>query len=261
MSRVNQNKLIRDILQMIQDLGKLNQNPTPTTPLAPITLPTHASVVELFRRHKPPAFDGASSPLEVKEWLRKLERIFRLIDCTDTQKTRTPEQQLALTWEQFKDEVMNKYFPQSLRDFKENEFLQLKQGNMSLIDYKRKFDQLSKYTPHLKANAEQHRQLYNQQDRGHIGKMKWNGQDKGKGKWQNKKANIGSSASKAIVATVTPCLKCGKPHCGKCLYGKNACFRCSKPRHIAKDCPMFTQKKDDNSDQNKKGKAQVFTLT
>ncbi|XP_022872504.1 uncharacterized protein LOC111391503 [Olea europaea var. sylvestris] len=131
-------------------------------------------------------------------------------------RTRTPKQQLALTWEQFKKELMDKYFPQSLRDFKESEFLQLKQGNMSLMDYERKFDQLSRYAPHLvdteikktrrfeqglnpdismilmshrftsyremlerahaiwyqKANAEQHHQLYDQQDRGHIGKRK-----------------------------------------------------------------------------------------
>ncbi|XP_022857224.1 uncharacterized protein LOC111378280 [Olea europaea var. sylvestris] len=130
--------------------------------------------------------------------------------------TRTTEQQLAITWEQFKEEVMDKYFRQSLRDFKENEFLQLKQGNMSLTDYEQKFDQLLRYAPHLvdtemkktrrfeqglnpnlnmilmshrftsyremlerahaiwyqKANAEQHRQLYNQQDKGQIGKRK-----------------------------------------------------------------------------------------
>lgn len=44
---------------------------------------------------------------------------------------------------------MDKYFPQSLRDFKEGEFLQLKQGNMTLKEYERKFDQLSRYAPHL----------------------------------------------------------------------------------------------------------------
>ncbi|XP_022843445.1 uncharacterized protein LOC111367000 [Olea europaea var. sylvestris] len=52
-------------------------------------------------------------------------------------RTRMEEQQRNLTWEQFKDEVMEKYFPQALRDFKESEFLQLRQGDMSLIDYER----------------------------------------------------------------------------------------------------------------------------
>ncbi|XP_022870858.1 uncharacterized protein LOC111390103 [Olea europaea var. sylvestris] len=194
---------------------------------------------------------------------------------------------------------MDKYFPQSLRDFKENKLFHLKQSNMSLTDYDRKFDQLLTHAPHLvdtkikktqrfeqglnpdlsmilmshrftsyremlerahaiwyqKANAEQHHQLYNHQDKGHVEKRKWNGQDKGKGNWQNKKANTGPSASKGIVAAIAPCPKCGKPHRGEYLYGKNVCFWCGKSEHITKDCSIFTQKKDDNNDQNKKGKA------
>ncbi|XP_022860377.1 uncharacterized protein LOC111380932 [Olea europaea var. sylvestris] len=48
-----------------------------------------------------------------------------------------------------KDEVMKKYFPQSLRDRREAEFLQLKQGKMLLEDYERKFEELSRYALHL----------------------------------------------------------------------------------------------------------------
>ncbi|XP_022899283.1 probable protein phosphatase 2C 63 [Olea europaea var. sylvestris] len=44
---------------------------------------------------------------------------------------------------------MTKYFPQSPRDWREAEFLQLKQGNMSLDEYERKFEQLSRYATHL----------------------------------------------------------------------------------------------------------------
>nr|AXI69408.1 Reverse Transcriptase [Olea europaea subsp. europaea] len=94
-----------------------------------------------------------------------------------------------------------------------------------------------------------------------MGKRKWNGQDKGKGKWQNKKANGGANANKSIVPVIEPCPKCGKTHRGVCLQGKNVCFRCGKPGHIFKDCPTFTPKKDDNNDQNQKGKARVFAMT
>ncbi|CAA2998901.1 uncharacterized protein LOC111395025 [Olea europaea subsp. europaea] len=112
-----------------------------------------------------------------------------------------------------------------------------------------------------KTSAEQHCQLFNQPDNGNMGKRKWNGQDKGKGKWQNKKANGGASASKSMVPIIAPCSKCGRTHRGECLQGKNVCFRCGKPGHIIRDCPTHTQKKDDNSDQNQKGKARVFALT
>lgn len=73
MSRANQNNFIRDLLQAVQDLGRQNQNQAPPLPQASVAHPTHASIVELFRRHKPPTFDGASGPLVVEEWLRKLE--------------------------------------------------------------------------------------------------------------------------------------------------------------------------------------------
>lgn len=168
MARTNQN-LIRDLLRAVQDLGRQNSNQAQPLPLAP-NVPNHALVVKQFQRHKPPTFNGAVDPLAAEEWLGKLEHIFRLIGCTDAQKvqcpefmfsddashwwdsmsrTRTPEQQAKLTWEQFKGEVMDKYFPQSLRDHKESEFLQLKQKTMSLTEYERKFDQLSRNAPHL----------------------------------------------------------------------------------------------------------------
>ncbi|CAI9767225.1 unnamed protein product [Fraxinus pennsylvanica] len=69
------------------------------------------------------------------EWLRGLEQIYKYMACTDAQK--------------FKEEVMTKYFPQSLRDRREVEFLQLKQGNMSIGEYESKFEQLSRYAMYL----------------------------------------------------------------------------------------------------------------
>lgn len=91
MSRANQNNLIRDLLQAVQDIGRQNKNQPPPLPPAPVAHPTHASIVELFQRHKPLTFDRASGPLVVKEWFRKLERIFRLIDCTDAQRVHCAE--------------------------------------------------------------------------------------------------------------------------------------------------------------------------
>lgn len=44
---------------------------------------------------------------------------------------------------------MGKYFLQAPRDRNETEFLQLKQGKMSLIYYKMKFKQLSRYAVYL----------------------------------------------------------------------------------------------------------------
>ncbi|XP_022856963.1 uncharacterized protein LOC111378030 [Olea europaea var. sylvestris] len=249
-----------------------------------------------------------------------MERIFRHIACTDAQKvlcaefmligaaghwwesvsrTRTEEQQRNLTWEQFKDEALAKYFPQALRDFKESEFLQLRQGNMSLTDYERQFEQLSRYAPYLvdtevkkirrfenglrpeigmiimshrftscremleRAHAISYQRTsfeqYAQQSKEFLGKRKWSDQNKNRRNWQNKRPDIGIRID-GTSGSITPCPKCNKLHMGECWFGKNVCFRCGKPGHIVLNCPEPPKKKDDDQDQNKKGKARVFSL-
>ncbi|XP_057803382.1 uncharacterized protein LOC131018685 [Salvia miltiorrhiza] len=44
---------------------------------------------------------------------------------------------------------MDKYFPLSFREKKETEFFELKQGNMTIEEYERKFNELARFTPHL----------------------------------------------------------------------------------------------------------------
>ncbi|XP_022852531.1 uncharacterized protein LOC111374134 [Olea europaea var. sylvestris] len=148
-----------------------------------------------------------------------------------TSRTRVEAQQRALTWTQFKDKVMEKYFPKALRDQKEIEFLQHKtREKMKLEDYERKFEQLSRYAPHLvDTQAKKARRFelglhleiggilashqfttYSrlllaaqaisnrleidqtpQQGAEPSRKRKWNGSNKEKGEGQNKKANFG----------------------------------------------------------------------
>ncbi|XP_022849480.1 uncharacterized protein LOC111371632 [Olea europaea var. sylvestris] len=168
MSRQQQNQgtIIRDLLRAVEDLGRQQAQGGPRGANANNT----SSIVEQFRCYKPPTFDGKADPLAAEEWISGMERIFKHLSCTDAQnvlcakfmlvdaaghwlesasRTRTEAQQRALTWTQFKEEMMGKYFPQALRDRKETEFLQLRQGKTKLEEYERKFEQLSRYAPHL----------------------------------------------------------------------------------------------------------------
>ena len=43
---------------------------------------------------------------------------------------------------------MEKYFPEDVRNKKEMEFLELKQGNMTVAEYAAKFEELVRYFPH-----------------------------------------------------------------------------------------------------------------
>ncbi|GAA0168163.1 hypothetical protein LIER_40508 [Lithospermum erythrorhizon] len=77
-----------------------------------------------FIKQKPPEFDVSFEVSVVNNFRFKLEKIFARIGCTDEEM---------------------KYFPDSLRDKNEQEFLTLTQGDMSVLDYETKFDELSQF--------------------------------------------------------------------------------------------------------------------
>ena len=54
----------------------------------------------------------------------------------------------AVTWETIKRIFLEKYFPQNVRNKKEMEFLKLKQGNTTVVEYAAKFEELVRYFPH-----------------------------------------------------------------------------------------------------------------
>ena len=121
-----------------------------------------------FQRENPPAFEGKYDPDGAMDWLREMERIFRVMDCTDEQKVRygthmlkkeaddwwlaTRQRLMAanegITWVVFSRDFLRKYYPEDVRGKKEMEFLKLEQGNMSVTEYAAKFTELSKFYPH-----------------------------------------------------------------------------------------------------------------
>ena len=40
-------------------------------------------ILETFQRNHPPTFKGKHEPDEAHVWLKEIERIFRLMECTD----------------------------------------------------------------------------------------------------------------------------------------------------------------------------------
>ena len=55
----------------------------------------------------------------------------------------------VVTWVRFKSEFLRKYFPEDLRNKKEVEFLQCKQGNSFVVEYATKFEELSRFCPYI----------------------------------------------------------------------------------------------------------------
>ena len=56
--------------------------------------------------------------------------------------SRDPE---TMTWGEFRELFMGKFFPTSARHAKAREFLELKQGNMTVLKYVAKFTQLTRF--------------------------------------------------------------------------------------------------------------------
>ncbi|MCI46137.1 hypothetical protein A2U01_0067377, partial [Trifolium medium] len=54
----------------------------------------------------------------------------------------------VITWEMFKREFLIKYFPADVRNKKVVEFMELKQGNMSVAEYAAKFESLCAFSPY-----------------------------------------------------------------------------------------------------------------
>ena len=127
-------------------------------------------------RNNPPTFKGRYDPDGAQNWLQGIERIFRAMVSTNEQKVRLATHMLAeeaefwwentrqrlegagtvVTWEIFREEFLGKYFPADVCNKKEIEFLELKQGNMTVSEYAAKFespppnatnDQVSDHSP------------------------------------------------------------------------------------------------------------------
>ena len=54
-----------------------------------------------------------------------------------------------ITWDCFSELFLDRFFPTELGETKAQEFMNLSQGNMTVQEYGLKFNQLSRYAPHM----------------------------------------------------------------------------------------------------------------
>jgi hypothetical protein len=117
-----------------------------------------------FSETRPPLFVKAEEPLGVDEWVRVMEQKFGLIRCTETQKPLFAAQRLRgpastwwanfsaiqpaghqITWEKFKLAFREHYVPEGVLHMKQEEFIRLKHGGDTIMQYLNKFNHLSQY--------------------------------------------------------------------------------------------------------------------
>ncbi|XP_038877200.1 uncharacterized protein LOC120069497 [Benincasa hispida] len=143
-------------------------NGSTTSSTTRITNDTNDSkIIREFRKFNPSTFDGSSvDPTIVENWIIEIETIFHHMNITEEQKVNCVTFMLrgdakfwwestqrtikgSVSWQQFNQAFYNKYFPLTVRYQKEVEFLNLRQENMSVAEYERKFDRLSHFVTRL----------------------------------------------------------------------------------------------------------------
>jgi hypothetical protein len=119
-----------------------------------------------FWNTEPPMFSNTMDHLEADEWITTIEQKLDLVQCNDREKVLFASGQLvgaasewwnsyiyeheqpqSIVWEEFKDNFITHFIPVSTMKLKRKEFLNLKQGQMTVNEYRDKFIQLSMYAP------------------------------------------------------------------------------------------------------------------
>ncbi|XP_058784152.1 uncharacterized protein LOC131658921 [Vicia villosa] len=195
---------------------------------------TGSQSLTTFQRENPPTFK-----VEADDWW--LETRQRLETTGE-----------AITWVVFRREFMRKYYPEDVRGKKEIDFLELKQGNKSVIEYAAKFLELEKFYPlYSEATVEFskciNRRTYEEDNNAHYkivnerrGKHQQNcgkpydaPAGKGKQKVVDGKRTSGGDAAAGVV-----CFKYGKPghKSTMCTAEVKRCFCCGKTGHAISEC-------------------------
>ena len=103
------------------------------------------SNLQRFRAHHPPTFTGGGDPMVADHWFMQIENVLEAMEITsDTTRVRLAAFQLegeariwwrwvrasrdleTMTWAEFQELFMSKYFPETARHAKAQEFLELK---------------------------------------------------------------------------------------------------------------------------------------
>ncbi|QHO25224.1 uncharacterized protein DS421_12g379180 [Arachis hypogaea] len=119
-----------------------------------------------FLKVHPPTFRGTSNPTDTDNWIQAMERALQAQQVPEEQWVEFGTYQLqgeaqywwqgtrcilqpdgaTIPWEVFRTEFYKKYFPNSARNAKELELMQLKQGHMTVAEYTSKFEELCRFS-------------------------------------------------------------------------------------------------------------------
>ncbi|XP_075521439.1 uncharacterized protein LOC142554659 [Primulina tabacum] len=128
-------------------------------------------VFEQFRRLNPKEFGGTTYLFVAEGWIRSLELHFYYLQMKDGNRARCTIYMLrddtflwwegaahavdvaTLTWARFREMLFGKYFPADVKGRPTREFMSLRQGDLSVAEFIRKFDRGCHFVPMIAGDA------------------------------------------------------------------------------------------------------------
>jgi hypothetical protein len=178
--RQERQEMRQERLEIHQEMRKerLERQQQPPLPPPPPLAPPRDKHRE-FMSYKPPTFSNSTDPLQADDWLKSMDKMLNIAQCSDREKVLYASGHLTgpaadwwdaycaanaaintITWAEFSIQLRNYHIPAGLMKIKRKEFLSLKQGGKSVIEYRDKFIQLSRYAPRDVEDDEKKKELF-----------------------------------------------------------------------------------------------------
>ena len=154
-------------IEQIVAIATRQQSQPPPPPREVIEEPGKS--IERVQKLGAKPYDGSGDPEAAWLWLDRVNKVYGVMGCTDEQRVlfssflmedrakdwwdsiekRYPD---GISWDKFQQEFTDRFFPQSHKDSKIDEFFRLEQKNRSVSDYEKRFSELVRLVPYIQAD-------------------------------------------------------------------------------------------------------------